>query len=95
MTARGTILVGLLLCAALLAGTRLAPAPTQSGLCETIEIVTSGAGYKPGYHVFRKLAEPYAWSLIRGMLIIESVAGRRTELAQSTVEIFNCKLPQP
>lgn len=95
MTIRGTILLGLLLCTALLAGTRLAPAAVRSGVCEAIEIVTLGAGYKSGYHVFGPSGRPYAWSLVDGTMIIENVAGRRTELAKRTIGIFNCTLPQP
>ena len=95
MTARGTILLGLLLCTALLAGSRLAPAPSHGGICEAIEIATEGAGCMSGYHVFGPLAEPYTWSVVGGRLIVESVAGTRTELAKSTIEIFHCTLPHP
>ena len=95
MTARGIILLGLLLCTALLAASRLAPMPSHGGLCEAIEIVTQGAGCMPGYHVFGPVAEPYTWSFVGGRLIVESAAGTRTELAKSTLEIFNCTLPQP
>jgi hypothetical protein len=95
MTIRGTILVGLLLCAALLAGTRLTPSASRSGTCEAIEIVTGGAGFQPGYLVFRSRADSYEWSIIGDTLVIESGAGTRTELAKSTIEIFNCALPAP
>jgi len=95
MTARGTILLGLLLCTAFLAASRLAPPPSDGGLCEAIEIVTEGAGFMSGYHVFGPLAQPYTWSVVEGRLIVESVVGTRTEFAKSTVEIFNCTLPQP
>ena len=88
-------MLGLLLCTALLAVSRLAPTPSDGGLCEAIEIVTEGAGCMSGYHVFGPLAEPYTWSVVGGRLIVESVAGTRTELAKSTIEIFHCTLPHP
>lgn len=95
MTVRGTILVGLLLCTALLAGTRLMPAPSRAGACEAIEVVTGRAGYKPGYHTFKKRHGPYGWFILDGKLVIEGISGGRVELVKSTVEIFNCALPTP
>ncbi|HSN83784.1 MAG TPA: hypothetical protein VLS88_14465 [Polyangiales bacterium] len=95
MTIRGTILVGLLLCTALLAGMRLTPSVGRSGTCVAIEIVTTGAAQKSGYHVFRSHAKHFEWSIVGDTMVIESGAGTRTELAKSTIEIFNCTLPTP
>ncbi|KPK16490.1 MAG: hypothetical protein AMJ62_05285 [Myxococcales bacterium SG8_38] len=95
MTIRGTILVGLLLCAALLAGIRLTPSPSRSGTCRVIEIVTGGAGFKSGYHVFPSQAVCYEWSIIGDTIVIESGAGTRAELVKSTIDAFNCALPTP
>lgn len=95
VSARGTILIGLLLCTVLLAGTRLVAARKISGECEAIELVTNGNGSKPGFHAFRKSDEVHAWSVVDHTLVIESASGRRVEFAQAAVEIFNCTLPRP
>jgi hypothetical protein len=95
VSVRGTILIGLLLCTATLAGTRLVAARGSSGECEAIELVTNGKGSKPGLHAFRKCDDLHTWSVVDDTLVIESAGGRRVEFAQATVEIFNCALPTP
>ncbi len=95
MTARGTILIGLLLSAVLLAGTHLAPAPGSSGECEAIEIQTNEAGYKSGYHLFGARGELYTWFVRDGDLVVESGSGRRVEFAQPMIGSFKCSLPTP
>jgi len=95
MTARSTILIGLLLCAVLLAGTQLTPAPIRGGVCEEIEAITSGVGYRPNHRVFAKRDELYKWSVVNERLVIEHGDGRREEFLQSTIESFTCAVPQP
>ena len=95
MTARGTILIGLLVCAALLAGTHLAPAPSTGGECEAIEIQTNETGYKSGYHVFEARGELYTWCVRDGKLVVESGSDTRVEFAQRMIGSFNCILPTP
>ncbi len=96
MTARGTILIGLLLCAALLAGTHVAPAtPSNGGACTAIEIQTNEAGYRSGYHVFGAQGELYTWFVRDGDLVVESGSGRRVEFAQPMIGSFKCSLPTP
>ena len=96
MTARGTILIGLLLCAALLAGTHVAPAtPSNGGACKAIEIQTNEAEYKSGYHVFGARDELYMWFVRDGELVVESGSGTRVEFAQRMIGSFKCILPTP
>ena len=95
MAARSTILIGLLLCAVVLAGTQLTPAPIRGGVCEEIEAITSGVGYRPNHRVFEKRDELYEWFVIDGRLVIDHGNGRREEWLQSAVESFTCALPQP
>lgn len=87
------ILIGLLSCTALLAGTRLMPAPSRTGMCKAIEIVTGGAGRKSSFYTFRAIGELYQWSIRDGVLVIENGVTGRAELAKNTIEIFNCQLP--
>jgi len=94
MTIRGTILIGLLLCAGLLAGTRLAPAPSNAGTCVAIEVGTNEIGDMRARRVFEKRGGPYAWSVVEGILMIQS-SDRTVELLLDTVGIFNCQLPMP
>ncbi|MDH3729034.1 MAG: hypothetical protein OER77_15995 [Myxococcales bacterium] len=95
MTTRGTILIGLLLCAALLAGTHLSPAPSSGGECKAIEIQTNEAEYKSGYHVFGARDELYMWFVRDGELVVESGSGRGVAFAQSMIGSFKCILPTP
>ncbi len=96
MTARGTILIGLLLCAALLAGTHLTPAaPSNGGACKAIEIQTNETGYKSGYRVFEPRAELYTWCVRDGKLVIENGSNTRVEFAQRMIGSFKCTLPTP
>ena len=94
MTIRGTILIGLLLCAALLAGTRLAPAPSNAGTCEAIEVGTNAIGDMSRRRIFEKRGGPYSWSVVEGILVIRSSDGS-VELLLDTVGIFDCQLPMP
>lgn len=95
MTIRGTILIGLLLCTVLLAGTHLAPAPGSRGECEAIEVETNETGYKSGYHVFPARDEVYTWSEGEGGLLVEDGRGNRVEFAQHSIDGFKCILPMP
>ena len=95
MTARGTILIGLLVCAVLLAGTHLAPAPGSGGECEAIGVQTNETGYKSGYHVFEARSELYTWFIVDGELVIESGINRRVAFAQRMIDSFTCILPTP
>ena len=95
MTSRGTILIGLLLCTALLAGTRLAPEPGNGGECEAIEIETNETGYKSGYHVFAERDVLYTWFAGEAGLVVESDSGKRVEFAQHSIDSFKCILQAP
>ncbi len=92
MTIRGTILIGLLLCAGLLAGTRLAP--SNAGTCVAIQVGTNGIGDMYARRIFEKGGGPYAWSVVEGTLAIQS-SDRTVELLLDTVGIFDCQLPMP
>lgn len=95
MTARGTILIGLLLCTALLAVTHFTTAPASSGECPTIEIETNEAGYKSGYHVFGEDEGPHAWFVHEGELVIENGNGMRVAFSRPMIDSFHCILPPP
>jgi oxalate decarboxylase/phosphoglucose isomerase-like protein (cupin superfamily) len=95
MTSRGSILIGLLLCTALLAVTRLAPAPGDGGECEAIEIETNETGYQSGYHVFAERDVIYTWFAGEAGLVVESDSGQRAEFAPHSVDTFKCILEAP
>ncbi|MDH3199397.1 MAG: hypothetical protein OEM15_00755 [Myxococcales bacterium] len=96
MTARSTILIGLLLCSALLAGTHLTPAaPNNGGECKAVEIQTNEAGHKSGYHLFEARGELYTWFVHDGKLVVESGSDTRVEFAQRMIGSFKCSLPTP
>ncbi len=96
MTARGTILIGLLLCAALLTGTHLAPAaPSSGGACKAIEIQTNETGHKSRHHVFEVRGELYTWCVRDGKLVVEGGSDTRIEFAQRMIGSFKCILPTP
>jgi hypothetical protein len=95
MTSRGTILIGLLLCAVLLAATRLAPAPGDGGECKAIAIETNEAGYKSGYHVFAERDVVYTWFAGEAGLVVEGDSGTRTEFDPHSIDSFQCILEAP
>jgi oxalate decarboxylase/phosphoglucose isomerase-like protein (cupin superfamily) len=95
MTVRGTILIGLFLCAALLAGTRLVPESASSGECEAIEIETNETGYKSGFHVFPARDEMYTWSAGDAGLMVDDGSGKRVQFDPHTIDGFKCILPAP
>jgi len=95
MTARGTILIGLLLCTALLAVTRIGPARGSSGLCAAIEVETSETGYESAYHVFTRGDGPHAWSLGDGVLVVKNRSGMRVDFSEPMIRGFNCILQTP
>ncbi len=95
MTSRGTIFIGLLLCTALLAVTRLAPAQGDRGECKAIEIETNETGYKSGYHLFAERDVIYTWFTGEAGLVVESDSGKRTEFAPDSIDSFKCILQAP
>lgn len=95
MTSRGTILIGLLLCVALLAGTRLAPEPGDHGECKSIEIETNETGYKSRYHLFSERDVLYTWFDGDAGLVVESDRGTRVEFAPHSIDSFKCILEAP
>ena len=96
MTSRGTILIGLLLCAALLAGTRLTSAPSASGECAAVELETNENGYKSGFQVFRGSENrPLTWHARDGELVIGDGRGKSMVFPTMMIGNFKCILPAP
>ena len=95
MTSRGTIFIGLLLCTAVLAVTRLAPAQGDGGECKAIEIETNETGHKSGYHLFAERDVLYTWFTGEAGLVVESDSGKRTEFAPDSIDSFTCILRAP
>lgn len=85
-------MIGLLLCAGLLAGTRLTP--SDAGTCEAIQVGTNEIGDMHARRIFDKRGGPYAWSVFEGTLMIQS-SDRTVELLLDTIGIFDCQLPMP
>jgi hypothetical protein len=88
-------LIGLFLCAALLAVTRLAPPPGDGGECKAIAIETNEAGYKSGHHMFAERGVIYTWFSDESGLVVESDSGKRTEFAPHSIDSFQCILQAP
>jgi hypothetical protein len=95
MTARGTILIGLLLCTALLAVTHIMPARGNSGMCAAIEVETNETGYESAYHAFPRGDGPHAWSVGEGVLVVEDRSGMRVDFSQPMIRGFHCILQTP
>lgn len=95
MNSQTSILIGLLSCVALLAGTHIAQGSIRGGACDEIETISSGVGYRSSDRLFEKRDETYKWFVADGRLVIDDGDGRREEFRQSTIESFVCILPPP